>query len=231
MRYQAVIFDLYGTLVGEFMGARFLERLREMAVVLEVPQEDFLREWSASAVERQTGLLGDITENLVTICERAGHRPSPEGIGEALEIRDAMYRQFFVPRAGAEETLRELKASGHPLGLISMCAPDTPRLWQASVLAQYVDATVFSSETGLRKPDPEIYFLACERLGVEAPGCLYIGDGAYGELAGAAALGMHAVLIRDPAEELGIERPEEESWDGPAISSLREVLGLVEQAS
>ena len=64
------------------------------------------------------------------------------------------------------------------MALISMCAPDTPELWRAGPLAGYVDVEVFSSEVGLRKPQPEIYLLECERLGVEPGACLYVGDGA-----------------------------------------------------
>jgi putative hydrolase of the HAD superfamily len=91
-----------------------------------------------------------------------------------------------------------------------------------------VDVEVFSCEVGLRKPDPRIYRLAAERLGVDPERCLYVGDGAYGELSGAAAVGMHAVLIRDPADaEIEALRPEAEEWDGPSIEDLREVTELV----
>ena len=51
--------------------------------------------------------------------------------------------------------------------------------------------TVFSSEVGLRKPGyPAIYLAASEGLGVSPQACLYCGDGAYGELTGAATVGM-----------------------------------------
>jgi beta-phosphoglucomutase-like phosphatase (HAD superfamily) len=93
-----------------------------------------------------------------------------------------------------------------------------------------IDAAIFSSETGLRKPDPAIYLAATEALGVEPGRCLYCGDGAYGELTGATAVGMTAVLIRPPdldVEEALTPEPEED-WRGLTIGDLRELLGLLE---
>jgi putative hydrolase of the HAD superfamily len=139
-----------------------------------------------------------------------------------------VYRTWFVPRPGAEELLRELRRRGVPTALISMCAPDTPAMWRASPLGGLVDVEVFSCEVALRKPDPEIYRLACERLGVEPSDCLYVGDGAYRELTGASAVGMHAVLIRDPADaDVEALRPEAEEWAGDAVADLRDVLPLL----
>jgi putative hydrolase of the HAD superfamily len=167
-------------------------------------------------------------QNVRAICGRVGVRPSAEQVAEALEIRMELYRKCFVPTPGALTTLRWLRAGGYPTGLISMCAPDTPALWRASPLAGLIDVAVFSSDVGLRKPEPEIYLHACERLGVEPAACLYVGDGSYGELSGAAALGMRAVLVLDPAVDLRtIHRPEAEEWTGLRISSLREVRRLL----
>jgi seryl-tRNA synthetase len=55
----------------------------------------------------------------------------------------------------------------------------------------------------------------------------YVGDGAYGELSGATAVGMTAVLIRDPADA-AVEalRPEAEDWD-VVVEDLREIAALV----
>ena len=64
-----------------------------------------------------------------------------------------------------------------------------------------------------------------ERLSVNPEECLYIADGIDRELASAADLGMYALQIRVPYEsDYDSYRGE---WDGPTISSLREVLALV----
>ena len=81
----------------------------------------------------------------------------------------------------------------------------------------------------MNKPDPRIYAIACERLGVPPEACLYVADGVGGELAGAAASGMRPVLLAPPGE-----RPpdtfewEGHAWNGERIPSLGEVVTILE---
>lgn len=227
-RLEAVIFDLFGTLVYEMPRSEFFGSIREIASMLEADPEAFVAVWEETMIERQTGWFPTLRENLEAICRRLGVTP-PEGAMErALEVRARAYQRWFQPRPGAAETLTELRRRGYALGLVSMCAPDTPALWRSSRLAGLVDAEVFSCEVGLRKPDPAIYLLACELMGVDASRCLYCGDGAYRELSGAAAVGMTPYLIADPdlnPEELLV--PEAERWDGPEVTDLRELLSVL----
>jgi putative hydrolase of the HAD superfamily len=199
-----------------------------MAAALGVEQGSLEDAWRATTIERQTGRLGDLEGTIRAICDRLGLEPDPQAVAAAATVRLDVYRGIFEPVEGAEETLRWLRDRGYRVGLISMCAPETPALWRRLSVARLVEEAVFSSEVGLRKPDPAIYLLACERLDVEPTESLYVGDGSYGELTGAAAVGMRAVLIRDPAEVEGqIHRPEVEVWTGPSIGSLREVPALL----
>ena len=62
--------------------------------------------------------------------------------------------------------------------------------FQDSALAPLVDHLILSYETGLCKPQPEIYQLAAEKLGVTCEDCVFIGDGGSRELYGAAQVGM-----------------------------------------
>jgi putative hydrolase of the HAD superfamily len=229
-RFDAVVFDLYGTLVPEFPRSEFWEVVDAMAGVLGCDAAGFRAEWQRTAVGRQTGAYaGGMPENVRAICAAIGGGvPTEAALTQALELRAELYRRWFHPRVSALETLRELAARGYPMALISMCAPDTPPMWRASELAPFVAVEIFSSETGLRKPDPAIYLAACEGLGVAPERCLYCGDGAYRELTGAEAVGMTAYEIRDPtvvtAEQL---RPEGEDWQGAGVSDLRELLELL----
>ncbi|HEY7660919.1 MAG TPA: HAD-IA family hydrolase [Actinomycetota bacterium] len=225
---RAVVFDLFGTLVYEFPRRDWDDALATVAAVLEADPEAFRAAWDATSIERQTGAMGSIEEILSTIAARAGAWPTESQFAEALEVRRELYRTWFVPRPGALETVERIRRDGYPIGLVSMCAPDTPAMWRASPLAGTVDVEVFSCEVGLRKPHPEIYRYATDRLGVEPSGCLYVGDGSYGELSGAEAVGMRAVLIRDPDEQAEMLRPEAESWEGESVSDLREILPLLE---
>lgn len=59
------------------------------------------------------------------------------------------------------------------------------------------DATVISGDVGLHKPQPEIYELGAERIGIEATACVFVDD-LRENVAGAEAVGMTAILHRNP---------------------------------
>lgn len=227
--FKAVVFDLFGTLVPEYTKDEFYGAVASAGAVLGADPVAFRAEWDRTAHDRQTGGFVDLPANLRTICGRLG-LPDPDDatIERALEAREAMYRAKFHPRAGALETLGELRDRGYPIALVSMCAPDTPARWHGTDLAPLVDETVFSCEAGLRKPDPEIYLAATDALGVAPTACVYCGDGAYGELTGAAAVGMTAFLIRDPSlDQAELLTPDRDAWDGAVIGDLRELLAVL----
>ena len=69
---------------------------------------------------------------------------------------------------------------------------------------------MISGEVGLHKPQPEIYLLACERLGVEPAAAVFVDD-LRENCAGAEAVGMTAILHRDTPE---------------TIARLEELLGV-----
>jgi putative hydrolase of the HAD superfamily len=200
-----------------------------MATVLGADPAAFRDGWNETVVGRQTGAYKTMDENVLAICEAMGvPEPSASAVTQALKRRAEMYETWFRPRDGAVETLRELRSRGFRLALISMCAPDTPPIWEASAFAGLVDVEVFSSVVGLRKPDPAIYRYACDALDVEPAGCLYCGDGAYRELTGASELGMAAVEIRDPAVDVTtLLHLEGDDWSGARIGDLRELLAMV----
>jgi len=226
---DAVVFDLYGTLVPEFRSDEFYATVDAIAIRLRCDVERFREAWNATAPARQTGGWSSMEDGIRQLCRDIGHpEPDDAAIAQALAPRAELYARKFRPQPGAVETLRELKERGYPIALVSMCAPDTPAMWRASPMAAYVDVEIFSSETGLRKPDAAIYLAATDRLGVPPERCLYCGDGAYGELTGAEAVGMTAYLIRDaellPQDAL---RPDAEEWAGPAADSLPALLDVL----
>lgn len=227
-RFDAVVFDLFGTLVPEFPAVDFHESVRGMGERVGADPGAFEELWNRTAIARQTGEYADVEANIRALVEELGLAIDVVGLAEALELRAALYRRWFRPRPGAIETLEEVKRRGYPVALISMCAPDTPALWRSSPLAALVDVEVFSCEVGLRKPDAAIYRYATERLGVAADVCLYCGDGSYGELTGAEAVGMTAYEIRDPDVLTAAQlRPEGELWSGASVADLRELLALL----
>ena len=86
--------------------------------------------------------------------------------------------------------LDELQTMPIRLGLLSNAASEEIVTWPKSELAPYFTDVIFSCEVGLKKPDPRIYHLACERLNVSVDEVWFVGDGGSDELRGAAAVGL-----------------------------------------
>lgn len=93
------------------------------------------------------------------------------------------------------DLVRRARLLGIKTGLVSNSwGLDYPREgW-----AELFDTVVISGEVGLRKPEPEIYLLAAQRLGLSPPECAFVDDLAP-NVRGAAAVGMVAVHHRDAA--------------------------------
>jgi putative hydrolase of the HAD superfamily len=84
-----------------------------------------------------------------------------------------------------------------------------PRPDVDAVMARF-DVVVESSKVGVRKPEPRFYEIACERLDVPPPACVFLDDLGV-NLKPAAAMGMRTIKVVEPA---------------PAITELEQILGL-----
>ena len=66
---DAVIFDLFGTLVPEFPRSAFYEAAAQMAVILGADPPAFRAQWDRTGMDRQTGAFDDgIAGNVRAIC-------------------------------------------------------------------------------------------------------------------------------------------------------------------
>ncbi|MHA4835336.1 HAD-IA family hydrolase [Sphingopyxis sp. MSC1_008] len=70
----------------------------------------------------------------------------------------------------------------------------------ASIMARF-EHVIESSKAGVRKPDPRIYLMMCEKLGVEPGECIYLDDLGI-NCKPAAALGMHAIKVTSGEQAL-----------------------------
>jgi putative hydrolase of the HAD superfamily len=150
---------------------------------------------------------------------RRAFRDDPEALAdlrllETGEITDAEFAARFGPRLGVEETdgliermfgalgpehevidaVRRLRGAGVRTGLISNSWGTG--IYEPRLLDELFDAVVISGEVGLHKPQPEIFRLGAERLGIEPEGCVFVDD-LRENVAGAEAVGMTAILHRD----------------------------------
>jgi putative hydrolase of the HAD superfamily len=227
VRPQAVIFDLFGTLVPSILHHEYEQTLTDMAGVLALPASELIHHWEALSRERVTGQFSSMEATLQHICHTLQERRTQGQIAQAAHLRSHLLRKALTPRPDAREALTRLQHLGVKRGLISNCSADVPFLWQETALAPFFEVTLFSCDVGMKKPDPRIYQLACEQLNIPAEACLYLGDGASRELTGAMQVGMRALLLLPPEKERTARRPQAEIWSGPVLSCLREVLTLL----
>lgn len=94
--------------------------------------------------------------------------------------------------------VRSLKGA-YKLGMVSnvVSRSSIDRHFQPGELDTLFDVIVASGEVGIEKPDPRIYRLAAEKLGVAPEECLFIDDiGRF--CAGAEEVGMQSITFFDP---------------------------------
>ena len=231
MNYDAVIFDLFGTLVGDFVSSAG-QMNAELAAALEVPYEPFMRLWRETTEMRTNGAFQTVEASIEYVCGAMDAQITAAQLSKAVEIRLRHTRRALEPKPDAVATLARLKHEGYKLGLLSNCSIEISILWQETVFANLIDYPIFSCRERLKKPDPRIYHLTCGRLGVEPGDCIYVADGENYELTAAAEVGMHPVLIRTSSQETrGEVLREAREWQGDTVSSLPEVLRLIDITS
>jgi epoxide hydrolase-like predicted phosphatase len=91
------------------------------------------------------------------------------------------------------EALRLARGGGVRTGLISNSMG--AGRYDRSTFPELFDGVVISGDVGLHKPQPEIFELGCERVGLPAADCVFVDD-LRQNCAGAEAVGMTAVLHR-----------------------------------
>ncbi len=229
MTYQAVIFDLFGTLVDNFSSREYDAVLMRMAAALVLPADSFKQMWFENKKAREIGALKGCEGRIECICAELREERRRQQIMRAAGIRLDYIRLAMRPRPGVIDVLLRLRDKEYRIGLISDCSHEIPVVWPDTPLAPLIDVAVFSCLTGFRKPDPRIYQLATEGLRVSPEQCLYIGDGGSEELTGALRAGMHPILFRLDPESTERHLVNRENWEGPRIESLEEVLTMVSE--
>jgi putative hydrolase of the HAD superfamily len=158
-----------------------------------------------------------------------------------IEVDEAQLEAFLEAEHAAWQPARQLASTTHALletlrgrglkvALVSN-AIDPPALLHRDLeqmgIAQRLDAAVFSSEVGWRKPHAAIFERALELIGVEPGATLFVGDTLATDVAGAAALGMHtcqAVWFRADEDD-GAPEPEFRAFTQMDVLTIVKRLG------
>jgi putative hydrolase of the HAD superfamily len=144
---------------------------------------------------------GEITEvafleKLTTSLEPLlGHRPEMHRFKE-------IYFEALQPNPEMIELMRELKASGYRMAMLTNNVQEWEPLWRAMLPVDEIFETVVDSGfVGCRKPESRIYALTLERIGARAEACLFVDDVEV-NCEGARKAGMRAVHFRDNGQAI-----------------------------
>jgi putative hydrolase of the HAD superfamily len=125
-------------------------------------------------------------------------------LGREVELHGFGERYFanLHPNEELIAYFRSLRERGLRLALLTNNVREWEPLWRAKLpVDELFELVVDSAFVGMRKPDPEIYALTLERLGLPAEACLFLDDIDV-NVTTARELGMSAIHFVDTAQAI-----------------------------
>ncbi len=207
MTIRAIIFDLGGVVLGSPLHA-IADYERELGLPANFVNRvvaDTAPTGAWSRLERGEISMETFYAEFEADCRAAGQALSAKAMFERMGVA-------AQPRPIMLEAIRRIRAQGLLAGaLTNNWANDDPdddaeaQETRANdgtrALSELFDVFVESSVEGLRKPDPRIYTLTCERLGVEPSQAAFLDD-IGSNLKAARALGMTTIKVDTPEQAL-----------------------------
>ncbi len=184
---KAVIFDMFETLVSLYRCEQYFGE--HMCRDMGITEERFREIWDASEGERSIGAKR-LEDTVREIMEKNG--VFEQDLFESIVRKRSEGRRkvFDVYRDDIKPLLTALKDRGLKVALITNCFSEEAVAIKDSDLYPLFDVPILSYDEGFMKPDPAIYRLALDRLGLQPEECLYVGDGGSHELEAAREIGM-----------------------------------------
>lgn len=211
MRFDGIVFDVDGVLVdSEPLHAWAWRQVLERHGIQVTPEE----------LDRFIGIPCSVM--LQYFQKKEGSRLPDTAIGEKQALFDRVMAERLKPVEGVPRLVRALHSRGIPLAAASNSPFGRVRDMLTVIGAwEYFAAAAGIDEVAAGKPAPDVYLLACRRMGAEPVRCLAVEDSPTG-IAAAKAAGLTALgLARDfSAEELS------EAGADRIIRGLSEVLAV-----
>lgn len=194
-----IVFDM-GKVLLRFEPAYFIERVgtaeEDRALLLREVYQSL--EWA----RMDRGSMTE-AEAAASMCRRL-----PARLHETVHALVDRWDRPILPIEGMEELIRELKAKGYGIYLLSNASYRQHEYWPRVPASRYFDGTLISADVGLVKPQPEIYRLLCETFSLEADECVFIDD-AINNAEGAYLCGLHPIVFHSDVVELRAKLREE----------------------
>jgi len=231
MRYQAILFDLDGTLlpmeVKAFAKAYFGALAAELAPFGLAPEAVFKAVWAGTEAmvrndgsrlnadvfwEVFTAATGVARETVEPICDRFYH----EGFHAARAATAPNPLAVEVIRAAREKADKVILATNP---LFPMAGQRTRLSWIGLKEEDFDLVTCYSSDR-FCKPNPAYYTDICQRMGLDPAQCFMIGNDDWEDMYAAQAAGIAGYLVTD------CRIPAENPWNG-AQGNFTELLTML----
>ncbi|MBJ7500214.1 MAG: HAD-IA family hydrolase [Sphingopyxis sp.] len=202
-RYTHVIFDFGGVITASpFEAFNRLEEERGLP-------RDFVRRVNAADPDTNAWARFERAE-IDAAAFDALFAAEAKALGHDLEGEAVLAVLAGAVRPAMVAALDTLKARGFGIACITnnvpsgkgagMARSEALAAEVATIMARF-DHVIESSKVGMRKPDPRIYQMMCEKLGVEPRACIYLDDLGI-NCKPASRLGMHAIKVTSGAQAL-----------------------------
>jgi putative hydrolase of the HAD superfamily len=155
------------------------------------------------------------------ILARAGvHVDRHETVIDTLWEAHQRFGLWTVPIDGGPETVEELRRRGYRIGVVSNAEGRVAQDLDAAGYKGMLETVVDSHVVGVEKPDPGIFEIAMERMGINRHHTVYLGDVPSVDIKGARAAGLTPILL--DRHDLYADT------DAPRLSSIRQLPDYLE---
>jgi HAD superfamily hydrolase (TIGR01509 family) len=217
---QALLWDVDGTLAETEQGGHRLAFNRAMA------EAGLPWQWSQTTYRRLLAVSGGRERLAVFLREVEGHDPDPPRLDELVRRKQIHYRALMETgelklRPGVRRLMAAAAAAGLRQGIVTTSGRDSVQVLRELLLGDLADVLSFAicgEDVRHKKPAPEAYHLAVDRLGIAATAVLAIEDSVNG-LGAARGAGLACLVT------LGVDSAEEPAQRFEGAAAVLEGLG------
>ncbi|HEX6540098.1 MAG TPA: HAD family phosphatase [Candidatus Dormibacteraeota bacterium] len=200
-RFDAAIFDLGGVMTEPLFRNRhdvdpaylnlvafFLNEFRDVYHLTTGVHDLHLLELGAISDD-------EFFDRMCVRYAQMGNEPIDPRVAQSV-----IFGRGMVASSAMADAVRQVKAGAYKTALLTNISRGGEAIWRELFpVEELFDIVVDSSRVGLRKPDPRIYRLTCQRLDVAPERCLFIDD-LECNVTAAAELGMEVIQCLDPVD-------------------------------
>jgi beta-phosphoglucomutase len=186
---KAVLFDLDGVLVStDMMHYTAWKRLADELHIPDFTKEDNLRQRGVSRMA-----------SLEILLEKSKHSYTEQEKDELAARKNRYYvslLETLSPRdilPGALEAIESLRRRGILIA-VGSASKNTPEILRRTGLESYIDRVSCGLDVTRSKPDPQVFLVAAQKLGVAPVDCLVVEDSDSG-IQAAKTAGMRALAV------------------------------------